>query len=51
MDYDDCVLIFEYIFKKINFIGEHETLEQKDIQRLLELINYKKDGKITIDEF
>ncbi len=51
MDFDDCVRIFEHIFHKINLLTSTETLDKRDIERLLELMNYKKDGQISVDEF
>lgn len=43
--------IFEDIFKKISFLKPTEKIDKDDVERLMVMINYNRDKKITYDEF
>lgn len=51
LDYDEMYKIFEYMFKKIKFLKPNESIDRDDVERLMVMINYNKDKKVTFDEF
>ncbi len=51
LEFKEIFNIFEHIFKKINYLNKREKLEKEDLERLLLLINYEEDGKISYAEF
>jgi Ca2+-binding EF-hand superfamily protein len=51
ISYDEIILIFEEIYRKVNFLDKRETLDQEDLNRLLQLMNYDNDGSIGFPEF
>lgn len=49
LDFDEIYGIFEYMFNK--GLTADEKIQKEDIGRLLEMINYNKDGQVTFEEF
>jgi len=49
LDFDEIYGIFEYMFNK--GLTSDEKIQKEDIGRLLEMINYNKDGQVTFEEF
>lgn len=39
------------MFKKIKFLKANESIDRDDVERLMTMINYNKDNKVTYDEF
>lgn len=49
--YEDMVKMFQEIFRKIGYLKKSESIDKDDVENLIKLIDYQKQGSISIQEF
>ncbi len=51
LEYNEIFQIFNKIYAKISYTEKNEKMDKSDLERLLQLMNFDEDGKISFDEF